>query len=767
LLKRIIGPFCYMMYLRLWASRTLCYSFVKKDNWMEPREQTPTGRLLMELQHMGKKQREQAAETLRGLLNGPEPEMDAVPFMEEIQRSATPMLKAAVKVLQQQGPAAIPWLLMALRHELPGVSSEAARVLWEMAEQVPLAELLELMKHPNERVRESALSVLDRKEQEWILLELLVAALKDPSWRVRTEAARGLARWGNEAPIEPLIEATRDSEAMVRMVIQDTLCKVGQRQADLALEAVLDVLRLPVENPDLWAGSCDDLEALMACASPHVLLREIQISLRGDNGWLAVLLAGALARQGERVPVEELRPLLAQPGRYAREAALEALAGAGPAAPIDEIIEVFRKVPEARYKALETLNLLAEYVPLAFFQKLLLKKLFLFKGHFLFLEAIKRKGERVPLEYLTQLIQAVTSLQDPGPGLFIAELEEFTELAPADQARWLAAFRPHYLIEEKMAARAQPIFARLVPLVPLANWLDLLQAPEPFVRRGTLKLLLLHPERPPREAIVAALSDQEVWVQRAALQTLRALGMLRKPELLRWLQTAKNDFRRELIDALATFEKDAPLQVILAESGQCSPWARVAALKSLGQPGVLEQVPLKRLRFMGGETFAAVRAEVLPLLARRNPQVAVVVALREIGLLETGSYANRNSFQAAWRILQEHAPERLPAIYAEAARVLAGGQPDAVFVSQSLSFLADMLGELGDPQPAFLIRLDQLLSSPHWEARLHATRALGQLRDNLPGKTIGRLRKLHRDPDSQEVRQAAKEALRERRSRKT
>ena len=57
--------------------------------------------------------------------------------------------------------------------------------------------------------------------------------------------------------------------------------------------------------------------------------------------------------------------------------------------------------------------------------------------------------------------------------------------------------------------------------------------------------------------------------------------------------------------------------------------------------------------------------------------------------------------------------------------------------------------------------ITDLLDWPYWEVRMKAAQTLGVVHRNIPDRAIRRLMELRHDPSSQEVREAADEALAE------
>ncbi len=120
--------------------------------------------------------------------------------------------------------------------------------------------------------------------------------------------------------------------------------------------------------------------------------------------------------------------------------------------------------------------------------------------------------------------------------------------------------------------------------------------------------------------------------------------------------------------------------------------------------------------------------------------------------------------QIALRILQKQSPQMLSDLASQALAVLDGQTMGQVFPTLIQMHVADTIGELGIIASTTLLeKLTELLDWPHWQIRIKAAQALGQIRRNIPDEAIQRLLELRRDPNPnmRAVRDAADDALAE------
>ncbi len=149
-------------------------------------------------------------------------------------------------------------LLTLLADPEPAVCAATLEVLRERPSQtIPLEVVLPYCTHEKKYVREAAIKTLLATEQR-VPLESIILALNDPESEVRAAASYGcislLERFGDQVPLEPLLQALSDEYPPVRENLLDALGKVP--------------LRIPVEPV---AAALTDATYYVRCAALETL----------------------------------------------------------------------------------------------------------------------------------------------------------------------------------------------------------------------------------------------------------------------------------------------------------------------------------------------------------------------------------------------------------------------------------------------------------------------------------------------------------------
>lgn len=649
-------------------------------------------------------------------------------------------------------------LLSALSDREYKVSWTAKLKLAEVVSLIPLERLLEALQHPAHWVRRHALELL-AKHHERPPLKFLLPCLHDDHASVREAAATAFANWTENAPLEELVEATYDDNVEVRLAAAVTLGKVGQRNPVLAQAGILNTLLQPGRNNPDYVGM---LATALRRNSPHApsepLLHAMYELYNRPNHWLTGIVAEALATQGERMPVAELRDILYDANRTKSRLAFLALSGAGASAPVQELIDLLDSSEEREddgnlYYVVETLNALWEYVPSTVFLRILRDEKRSEYQCGQSIAALMRKGEPIPEDILSW---ALTTFDFEDQQLLAGYLASLDELPPLPHDVLLTGLAKAVLCAPADYPRMNKAAIKiLVPRFPLAALQKMLQHQNVGVRRGVLLLLAYHPEEMPQEALVALLNDPlpddlMSMTRRTALARLRVHSA---PIPVQSLLTFLHDpgLCCDVLRTLGKAGENAPLSKIMPFLNSTNFLLRASALRALRQPGLLERTSIETFLNATGDPAVGVRSEVLKALKKKDQQRAIECCLLELG--------NGLFNQVAFQILQEIHPAIIPEIVQEAITLLQGGKTVRFFRSLSLSFLADTIGNMGRATPELLARLGEMLDWPYWEVRVKAVQALGKLRCNIPDAILRRLLELRSDPRSRAVREATEEAL--------
>ena len=149
-------------------------------------------------------------------------------------------------------------LLALLANPEPAICAAALHVWGARPSQtIPIATVLPYCIHEAWYVREAAIKTLLATEDR-VPIDAILAALSDPDDHVRDAAAHGciqlVERFGDQIPLEPLLQALNDDYPSVRENIVDAL---GKAPARAPLEPIIAALADP-----LYYVRCAALEAL-------------------------------------------------------------------------------------------------------------------------------------------------------------------------------------------------------------------------------------------------------------------------------------------------------------------------------------------------------------------------------------------------------------------------------------------------------------------------------------------------------------------------
>jgi HEAT repeat protein len=289
--------------------------------------------------------------------------------------------------------------------------------------------------------------------------------------------------------------------------------------------------------------------------------------------------------------------------------------------------------------------------------------------------------------------------------------------------------------------------------------LALLQHEYAWVRRNALRVLAESKHVPPVEPLVAALHDRNEQVREAAAKALSSYKEnIPLDELFAVTLDNSIMVRKKAIEALASLGEQAPLAELMAMLDEPASEVRHAAIEALAQPGLCERVPAQILVDALNDSYYDYdlpKGTILHVLRAKDPQLAIEHSLAALGA-ENSEFA-----LTAFQLLEQLQPELIPEIVQEAATLFESGTPGHFFRSLSLSFIADLIGDVDQATPDLVARLGELLDWPYWEVRAKAAKALGRLRRNIPDEIVRRLFVLRHDSCSRAVREEADKALEE------
>jgi len=145
-------------------------------------------------------------------------------LLNKLRNGAAPVRYTAANRLGKLGDkTAVNYLLVALDDEDEKVADNVIFALAELGDQKAVFPLMKVLKHSgSDRLRKSAaksLGMLKSRDS----VEALVAALKDPDFKVRKSAARSLGQIGDRRAVPALRAAMADTDFTVVKYVEDAL----------------------------------------------------------------------------------------------------------------------------------------------------------------------------------------------------------------------------------------------------------------------------------------------------------------------------------------------------------------------------------------------------------------------------------------------------------------------------------------------------------------------------------------------------------------
>jgi len=299
------------------------------------------------------------------------------------------------------------------------------------------------------------------------------------------------------------------------------------------------------------------------------------------------------------------------------------------------------------------------------------------------------------------------------------------------------------------AARA---LKKLGERAPVESLVAALYAPEVNVRRAAARALGELGERALVEPLLEALHDPEGDVRMAAAEALGDLGERAPVEpLIEALHDPEGDVRSAAAQALGKVGERAPIEPLveaLHAPERDVRWAAAWALGELGERAPVE--PLVETLYDPEMLVREAAAEALGKLGARVPTASLLVALCDEDI---------DVRTAALKALKGREDDELVReVFAEAEAIVQGHPSGTYLGSLTQGWRAEIIGSLGKGEPELLDRVTQLLDWPHWQVRVKAADALGNIRRNIPDVALRRLLAMRQD-SIKAVRDAADDAL--------
>ena len=228
--------------------------------------------------------------------------------------------------------AFIPLLIEAIKDQSWEVRSQAAGALVQLGAERAVEPLVDLLKDQDRSVRFQAAGELGQLGAERAV-EPLVDLLKDQDRSVRSQAAGALGQLGAERAVEPLLDLLKDQ---VRYVRSQAAGALGQLGAERAVEPLVDLLKDQSSSVrSQAAGALGQLGAERAVEPLVDLLKDQSSSVRSQA-------AGALGQLGAERAVEPLVDLLKDQSSSVRSQAAGALGQLGAERAVEPLVDLLK-----------------------------------------------------------------------------------------------------------------------------------------------------------------------------------------------------------------------------------------------------------------------------------------------------------------------------------------------------------------------------------------------------------------------------------------
>jgi HEAT repeat protein len=261
----------------------------------------------------------------------------AVPFLMDLLddplelfgKAVTPFM-AATSALIRIGEPPIEVLTEALKHENTYVQTSAIRFLGSTKDARAVAPLVAALDHQLFEVRYAAASTLGNMIWDGYGVDLLLAALEDKSWRVRSSAALALGWKKVTRAKEALVAVSNDEETHVRNAAALALWWLDESTGvDQLIDALTDEIAFVRREAARALGRSNDRSAVVPLIS----------ALDDESGGVRAAAASALANLEAARAVDPLIAALKDERQDVRSAAASALGTIGDARAVQPLID--------------------------------------------------------------------------------------------------------------------------------------------------------------------------------------------------------------------------------------------------------------------------------------------------------------------------------------------------------------------------------------------------------------------------------------------
>jgi HEAT repeat protein len=489
---------------------------------------------------------------------------------------------AAAEVLGKLGDVrAVEPLVTALKDEARYVQAAAAEALGKLGDVQAVGPLVAALKDEDMNVREAAVRALGELGDAGT--KSLITALKDGDGNVRKTAAEVLGKLGDVRAVEPLVTALKDEAWWyVREAAAEALGKLGDVRAVEPLVAAL-------KDGFVRTTAAEALGELGDAGTKFLIA-----ALKDGDGNVRETAAEALGKLGDVRAVEPLVVVLKDGDENVRKAAAEALGELGDVRAVEPLVAALKdeevNVWEAAVRALGRIWKLTDIVELGNSDskvKMAAAEALGERGDVRAVEplvaALKDEARYVrttAAEALGKLgdIRAVeplfAALKNEDMNVREAAVRALRELGDAGTKALIAALKDEEVNVREAAVRALGRIWKLTDIVELGNSDSKVKmaAAEALGKRGDVRAV---------EPLVAALKDEEWFVQKAAIEALRELGDAGTKPLIAALKDRDGSVRKAAAEALGELGDVRAVEPLVAALKDEARYVRAAAAEAL------------------------------------------------------------------------------------------------------------------------------------------------------------------------------------------
>jgi HEAT repeat protein len=630
----------------------------------------------------------------------------------------------------------------------------AIKILGILGNKASIEPLTELLQDDNPRIRIETIYSLALLGAE-VPIEIFLKMLEDNEWEVYEAVIRAFGTLGERVPIDVLIATMqRDCSTNIIMAVLEACGMLGQHAPIELVVAALDHDDSMIVNKAIQAlgriGQWIKAEELFSALEKNknrLLIPAIQVLeglededlsdifvsiLEAEASWdIRKQVINAISNLGTSIPVNILSDLFYQLEGICGEVELPS-GGIG----------FYMWAPSVCVSILEALVKLEENTPIDLIAKALTNKSEVVR--FAAIKAVDTLSKYLSDTVLFEILE--DSLEDESLEIY---LEAVRILYSRGINISLKRLKFDLLNEELLAIYTSLIIGKHALLKPILEEKTLFEWLE----------LALNKAKEDKETMFACIGILDIL---GRIKDRRAANIL--INVLESSDYSYDDYEI-CTESLGKLIEFIPVNWFVEKFNSGDDWIieKTLWVVMYGMEGsqvleeIEEQLPIDpiiaALYNQKDEKVRAGAAIILGILGECVSVEPLLVALSDV---------NDNVRIAAIYSLKKSYPEALYSLRSEAKAVLERMQlPGYVLSSPLQSFVAEIIGEIGQATPDFIQKVSELLHWPHWQVQLQAIESLRKIRRNIPDDAINQLLYLRQYSQVQAVHQAADDALAE------